>query len=77
MHFLPYVYNTTSNGVMVELSMATLHGLSAADTSVTLFNQLRRIFSRVEMASRYDDDGDHHLFAHSIIVAMSNTARRQ
>ena len=52
MHFLPYIYDTTSNGVMVELSMATLHGLSAAESPVTLFNQLRRIFSRVEMASR-------------------------
>jgi len=51
-HFLPYVYDATSNCVMVELSMATLHGLSAADKLVTLFSQLRRIINRVETASR-------------------------
>ena len=54
MHFLPYVYDSASSCVMVELSMAMLHGLSAADKPVTLLNQLRRIFNRVDTVSRYE-----------------------
>jgi len=61
MHFLPYVHDLSLNCVMVELSMATLHGLSGADKPVSLFNQLRAIFSRVETSSGFVSNAPYSL----------------